>query len=625
MFAGLDAASLMPTIKGTVLCGALVGMWAALRPTMVRDYDQRRLPPNPVARIMFTAVCLFTYIVLVIFVYAFKEWVAGFAKNVSSVMYFLEAAKVDEPLLALLILGGLFQLPLLGDLERSFLVWLHSGGHQHQDNEELSVHLAKCTFVPAETEDRKNRDLAKRFGVLIPNDFNGDNVGVVTFQSWRKVASLLRMIRQWNPDDSGTLSPEEMKLLGEFEDSHERKTQLAMTIVKLFERAERGDTSAKPLSDLMAQMATTRYTDAHRMETLEANVRSLLPAAQADASHPLQLTSQEFRTYLAQIEVYFQVEYEILLQQVADLAARSVVLSGDAAPDRLETLRKLGFGGLGRIEKIDFNRSLWIFLLVLVGGFLVMFLVTQQLPADQMARFAFVMACASLVGAYTVSRRALATSAHTPWGAFILAGLIAVGLHIGINVLFELPKLLDPQQSTYAVQSGADAPGTAQAAQGDTANSASQSAMVPLHRRLVWGWIPFFLVLAICRLGRLARWPMPATSNKMARDVGERMLDALTLSATMLMSFYLVIATHDALGWELPKRLQKLLDDNEHSLLRLISTAPPLTLMSIGFLIGFFVVRDVRRAAHARIIDPMAPAGSKELVLPAVAQVTAPA
>ncbi|MCK5549984.1 MAG: hypothetical protein KAI41_05585, partial [Hyphomicrobiaceae bacterium] len=56
----------LPNWQALVFFVVLVGLWAALRPTMIRDYDSRRLPNNPTARTLFIAVFITVYVAMVI-------------------------------------------------------------------------------------------------------------------------------------------------------------------------------------------------------------------------------------------------------------------------------------------------------------------------------------------------------------------------------------------------------------------------------------------------------------------------------------------------------------------------------------------------------------------------------
>ena len=578
MIANFSASALAPQLEPAIAFGALVASWALLRPTMVRDYDNRRLPPSPTGRLLFAVLCVFAYAALTVCFFMFDQHISDFRPNIPVLDSLVGQFEGKAPLLAAITLAGLLQLSMFRDIERSLLAYLHSAGHLHRDGQILSVHLARCDFEPTESEQRQYREIAKRFGVHVTGDF--DTVDFVTLSKWRKVATLARVLREWNPvDQAGALDDDEMKKLGEIETAHERKTQLSMTIVKLVEKAESGDPSGRALTDLMAALAKTRYADDVGVAEIEQRLREKLAASTSNPTQPLRLTGEEFRSYLSQIDGYFQAEYEILLHDVAQLAARSVVLSGDDAADRLETLRSLGFAGLGRIEAINVNRSLSIFMLVTVGGFLVLLLGMQRQadppPAEVLARFAFVMAMSSLVAAYTVSRRSLLRSAQTPWASYFAAGMIAAAIQLTVNLIADLPKLL-PQDGVPAAD------------------------VLPIQSRLLWCALPFFLVLAICRLAQMERWPF-FSNGGVAGALIERAFDAVAIGMTMLLSFYLVIGLHQALHAPLPPRLQGAVAT--YGFYGLVISPIALTLIALGALIGFFVVRDVRRAVHARIVE----------------------
>jgi hypothetical protein len=74
----------------------------------------------------------------------------------------------------------------------------------------------------------------------------------------------------------------------------------------------------------------------------------------------------------------------------------------------------------------------------------------------------------------------------------------------------------------------------------------------------------------------------------------------------MMFGFYLAIGIHQAFGIDLPPRLQESLDTR--GMVAIVFSSP---LLLFDFLVGIFVVRDIRRAAHARIIA--APLASKAI------------
>jgi hypothetical protein len=228
-------------------------------------------------------------------------------------------------------------------------------------------------------------------------------------------------------------------------------------------------------------------------------------------------------------------------------------------------------------------------------------------PVEMLARFAFVMALASLVGAFAGSKRSLAGAAQTPWGAYVIAGLIAVFLFVAINVMIDLVK-----QANTAIVSNPTVVTQETVAPAAAAHINDPPAYQPLpvRRRLPWSVLPFFLVLALCRLARLEYWPGLPRTGQFGR-IAERLADGAALSMTMMFAFYLAIGIYQAFGISLPPRLQESLD--MRGMFAIAFSSP---LLVFGFLIGFFVARDIRRAAHARIIAAPARQEKVELIPP---------
>jgi hypothetical protein len=575
----------LPNWQVLVFFSTLVLWWSMMRPAMVRDYDGRRLPANPTARFLFTFLSLLVYVSLVIAFHAFGEVATKIGHSLPMIGGFVDNFKDQAPLLAAISLGGLLQLSFFRDIERSVLVWLHSARHLHADGVALATHLTRSGFTPTEDEKRKNREAAKKYGVYVTDDDDVDGVGLVTFQNWRKVASLLRLLRDWNNEERRILEHADMKLLAEAETAHERKTQLAMTIIKMVEQVGKGGSTSKLLADVLKMLSDTPHVDRAGVAAVEARMRSMLGEDASAAGRPLRLTGEELRNHLGQIEGYFQVEYEMLLQQVSELAAKSVILAGEAAPERLEQLRAFGFEGLGRIEPINFDRILWLFLIVAFGGFLVLFLgsigsTQQQGSAEGLARFAFVMAAAALIGAIVGSQRRLARAPITPWSNYLLAGIVAAALFVGVQQITQLIK-------DYL---GIQPP-------------AGQQPFT-LYRMLPWTLIPLLLTVGVCRLARVPRWPdLPRLEAY--HNIWERFLDGVGISGVLLLAYLLAFSLHAPLGIELPKGLQDQMNQP-----RILPIPIYFPLLGLGFFIGFFVVRDVRRAAHAQIVDVSAVAAA---------------
>ncbi|MEE9545921.1 MAG: hypothetical protein V3V65_00320, partial [Hyphomicrobium sp.] len=332
------------------------------------------------------------------------------------------------------------------------------------------------------------------------------------------------------------------------------------------------------LPELLTMLTEVGHLDREAVARVETTLRDhLAEGSQTAGQGSLHLTGKDFANHLRQIEGYFKIEYETLVHQAADLTAKSVILSGGEASGRLEQLKKLGFVSLGRIEPVDLDRILWLFLVVAFGGFLVLFLgnVGEQYSPigwDALARFSFIMTVAALIGAIVGSSRRLSSAPSTPWGKYIAAGLLAAVAFFAIQAISALIKNYQGIEGSYRF-------------------------VFSFYRTLPWMVLPFLLTIAISRLGRMPSWPvLPGLSRY--PNATERILDGLAISVVIYVAYALTIAIHVPFDLPWSKRLTTAMQET-HFLP--VPVRWPLQVM--GFLIGFFVVRDVRRAAHAKIVE----------------------
>jgi hypothetical protein len=542
---------------------------------MIRDYDNRRLPSNPTARTLFIALFIAIYAAMVIAFHYSGELAIKIGKSLPLIGDLNETFRDQAPLLAAFTLGAVMQLQIFRDVERSVVVWLHSASHLHGDREALTEHLLTNEFVSSEEEQRAYTEALAKYGIYITDA--PDSVGPVTFKNWRKLTTLLRLLRTWNDEDKRVLTRDDMRLLSEIENAHDRKTQLAITIVKMVERVEQGKSPNESLPELLTMLTEVGHLDREAVARVETTLRDhLAEGSQSSGQGSLHLTGKDFANHLRQIEGYFQIEYETLVQQAADLTAKSVILSGGQASGRLEQLKKLGFVGLGRIEPVDLDRILWLFLVVACGGFLVLFLGNvgekySPIGWDALARFSFIMTVAALIGAIVGSSRRLSSVPSTPWGKYIAAGVLAAVAFFAIQAVSALIK-------NYQGIEGSD------------------RFVFSVYRTLPWMVLPFFLTIAISRLGRMPAWPILPGLGRYP-NATERILDGLAISIVIYVAYALTIAIHVPFDLPWSKRLAT-------AMLKTHFLPVPVRwpLQVMGFLIGFFVVRDVRRAAHAKIV-----------------------
>src|ERR1700730_13808157 len=120
-------------LEQLALFTTLILWWALMRPVMVRDYDNRKLPPNPAARIIVAFMYVLIYLVLAFTLDRFGKSTLPFLTPVPFVESFVRSIEKQAPLLALVTLGGLWQIAFFRELERALLVSLHSTRHLRSD------------------------------------------------------------------------------------------------------------------------------------------------------------------------------------------------------------------------------------------------------------------------------------------------------------------------------------------------------------------------------------------------------------------------------------------------------------------------------------------------------------
>src|SRR5262245_49121465 len=560
----------------------IIAAWALARPTTIRDADNRRLPPNLTARLIIVLLYAFIYGGLVAaFVFA-KPFVTN-ALNVlpDQIESAFKSLEKQGPLLAVMALVGLHSLAPFREAERAFIIWIHSVRHLHGEAKTLIAHFQTCVFTPSDVEHQKNLDELARHNIII-TDSNSRGINLPSVNTWRKLTTMLRCLRDWNKDRRRVLSDQQMEILEDLERAHARKTRLATEILRLLNHVSIGKGTVDILNQLSTLLGATSHSDRSSVAGVEAQLKALVggevPSHDTSTVH---LSSSELQEFLLQIDGYFQVEYQILLRQAAELTALSIVYAGDMAPERLGELKKLGFQGLGRIEPVSFDRILWLFLVISIGGFAIFYMLRYQQLKDVpganrtglivgLGIFSVTMALATLIGAAFGSNKRHVHAQHTPWAAYFTAGLISMAL-------FEV---------AHAVRVLMTAPESFGSAPGE---------VLTLFRQAPWAVIPFFLTIGICWLARLERWLTPGTilRTQMAQVIWERCLDGVALAILIFVAYSSAIGLHEVLSIDLPGSLKDAPYDPKIFL----------PIMLFGFLIGVVAVRDSRRAGRATIVD----------------------
>jgi hypothetical protein len=559
----------------------IIAAWAVARPAMIRDSDNRRLPPNLTARLIIVLLYALIYAGLVAaFVFAKPFVMTALNALPDQLEGAFKSLEKQGPLLAVMALVGLHSLAPFREAERAFIIWIHSVRHLHGDANTLVAHFQTCGFTPSDMEHQKNLDELARHNIFL-TDSNARGIDLPSVITWRKLTTMLRRLREWNKNQRRVLTDSQMEMLEELEKAHARKTRLATEILRLLNHVSTGKgTAADVLNQLSALLAAASHSDRNSVAAVETQLKTLLGGGGA-AQDRVHLSSSELQAFLSQIDGYFQVEYQILLRQAAELTALSVVYAGDAASERLRELKRLGFQGLGRIEPVSFDRILWLFFVISIGGFAIFYMLRYQQLKDMpganrpglllsLGIFSTTMAIAALIGAAFGSNKRHVHAAHTPWGVYFTAGLISAALF----------------ETTHAVRLLLTA---------SESIGSNPGEVLPLYRQLPWATIPFLLTIGICWLARLDRWFTPRAwlPTPMGQAAWERCLDGLTLAGLIFVAYSSAIGLHEVMSIELSPTLK----NNPYDLAVLFP------IMLFGFLIGAVAVRDTRRAGRATIIE----------------------
>lgn len=575
-----------------IACMALAALWAGFRPEMVRDNDGRRLPPSVTARLTFVVLFVVAYLGVTALVH-FIPYLVSKLGTVAGLLGNI-VAKDSVPIYGLLVVFGLYSIPPFREVERTLLAWMHSTSHLRSDMQLLTNHLQDCGFELTSDEQRRNLHRLEELGVYV-TDGDTSRINLESVVTWRKTTSLLRLVREWNAEEPRVLTQEDMAAMEDIAQAHSRKTGLAVEIIRLLESMRESDAPSMTLSAVTDILGKISHGNRQGVDELEAKAQAKLenPAVSA-TDRSVRLSSSELQEHLTKIEDYFHVEYRLLLERITKLAAKSVLHAGDAAADRLDELKARGFQNLGAIRPISTNRILWMFLSVAFGGFLIYYVlwfpallrrltdlgITDPAAREMQARtfligitvFVTSLAFAAMVGALFGSSSLHARAKDTPWGRYLVAGIVATVGFFFLQMVREF-VILGLQLTT-----------------------APLTQVDPVTRMMgvvPWFILPFLVAFAICWLARQSHWHSPLGLNlgNGVTATFERVVDGIVLGVIMLPGYAIAVGLTELIVGRLPPIFISRFD------------VPIIAILAIvGFFIGALVVRDVRSAAHAQVV-----------------------
>ena len=597
-----------------VVCAALIALWAAFRPDMVRDSEGRRLPPSVTARLAYVALFLVGFLALTVAFHLGGILVKRLSSITGFAARFFDQFEGQAPVLAVLATCGLYSLAPFRELEQHLLAWMHNTRHLRGDVRALAQHLEECVLIPSPEERRRNIESLEAFHVYI-TDQQLQTINLSSVATWRKTGSLLRHLREWNATRSRVMSDEEVATLDELEEAHGRKTRLAMDIIRMLDsvREGAGGSEVSSVTDILSRAS---HANRQEISEAEAQVKATLEGGHSGAGdRPLRLSSGELQEHLRKIEGYFQVEYRRMLKQAADLAAKAVLRAGDQAAERLEELKTAGYQGLGTIRPLTTHRIIWLLMSVALGGFLIYYVAWYE---EALRRFAalgeaqghafaaaelaavgrtfligiavFVtsISLSSLVGAVFGSNGAHVRAREAPWGTYVIAGLVAVFTFFALQLMREAITLsLDATLAGHL--------------------NTPQDPIARLKNFAPWSMLQFLTAVAICRLARQSPWRLPSSDVVGPNAVAllERTVDGIIMGCVMISGFACTLALIQLFGLQRSAILKPGFDPE---VVR--------SLFVLGFFVGALVVRDVRAGAHAQLLDVR---GSRDPSEPATA------
>jgi hypothetical protein len=577
-------ANLVPQFLFFALCTVV---FAFLRPAMIRDYDGRRLPYNPQSRLIVVIIYLLIYSTLTVALELAGAAIRSVFSDIPHAGRFLNSVHLTAPFYSIALLGVLWQIPFIKEVDRAFLIALHSTRNARDNAILLSQHLMRCQFSPSNEERHHYENELNEHNVFL-KDKAAEQIETIVVHNWRKVSTLIRLVQGWNETGYRVLNEEETLRFEEALTSHQRKTSLACHMINMFQKLGKEVDPSRIVAGLREIIGAGAKGTGE--EAITARLKSILADAGngAEFEPSAELSAEEFKNYVQQMGNYFQAEYRSLLQQVARLAAQCVVLSGSVRTERLDQLKSTGFAGIGHFNYMSFNRLLWVFFVTAFGGYIIMLYGSGSANAAALARFAVTIAIAGLIGAVVGSFRNLARASDPRWDIYFFAGLLSAALFIGFTVLQNIVIRGIPVTSLDV----------------DTAAPHWNDVLPP--RTIPFSLLSLAVTISVAYLARFKNWRGLTAWLGPKGDYFERAIDGLLVSAAVLVSYYAALALLPLLNLPLPPNIERQMSEWAQ-LPKVITIVLPYPiqwpLQIFAFVVGALFVRDVRTSAHATIVD----------------------
>jgi hypothetical protein len=442
--------------------------------------------------------------------------------------------ELTPPLLSAALLYKAHDIRFCHRIDKFIVDRLLSAQHLEEDFRHLKMLLENNEFAPSKTEFTANLKMMEHFDVFVSNPLeeppdlhSGDPITL-----WRKVSTLLRFCEACVAEDSDARRQAQ---IAELRREHKRRTGVVLHLLRLKLSAE--------------------------------TYQKIGQQPDNDKPVALILTSEELNRTTKLVSQYIIADYKKLMSAVSAIAAHLVIYSGSSAGRRLEQLTEAGFKGLGCFRELTIHKIILLLTTVFISAFLVLyssFLWTGgggDSPFVLTTKIATVFAGSALCGSLIGSSRRLMLEKETPWGWYVLAGVLGWLTWLVVTALLEVSF----DGNTPIAQQLEDF-----------------FAFDTLSNSMPWSILPSVLAMGIAALSHLN----PLTQK--VTGINVRFSDGIMLGLVLVVGVWINLLVHVGMATDFAARI------SWTTVFRLSFTC-----FVVAFIVGFTVVVIARSVARS--------------------------
>lgn len=463
------------------------------------------------------------------------------------------------PLLSAALLYKAHDVRFFHRLDKFIVDRLLSAHHLEEDYHKLNNLMENNDFSPSQEECAANFKMMEKFDVFVSNPLeeppdlhSGDPINL-----WRKVSTLIRFCESCLDDNDDSARKEK---LADLREEHYRRTGVALHLLRL-------------------KLSTESFQE---FEQQIDNADLLQQASNQDNQVALIVTSNELNQTTKQFSRYFIADYKKLMTSVSEIAAHLVIYSGSSAGPRLEQLTEAGFKGLGSFTELTFHKVILLLMTVFLGAFVLFYFLFSMFlgmePGKALlltTKIATVYAFSALCGASIGSSRRLMQKDETPWGWYLVAGLLGWLVWLTVTTLIRFDPSLTQGSDTFAQE--------------------VESFIQSLSSALPWSIMPFVCAMGVAALGRCN----PLISQ--FGNVNARIGDGIMMGILLVLGLWITFMVHHGLETNFGK--SRLVTEEGLNLILILKSS--VLSFVFAFVLGSAAIVVARRVAHSGLaIEP---------------------